>query len=71
MGTWYGGPGEAWESFIQRAWGDVRRNEAVLVQLRATLAPYLPVVRIWDALLWRVRIEQEARLKLAGTRGSP
>ena len=58
VGTWYGGPRETWESFIQLAWSDIRRNGSVLAHLRDTFAPRLTVVRVWDALLWRMRIEE-------------
>ena len=59
IGEWYGGPRVSWDSFLSHAWGDIRRNQSALLLLRERLAPRLSIVRVWDALLWRRRLELE------------
>jgi hypothetical protein len=57
VGYWYGGACETWESYICQMHEDVRANAPCLHLLRKAIMPTLPILRVWDIVLWSIKYQ--------------
>jgi hypothetical protein len=57
IGTWYGGPKQSWQEFVAAVHSDVRNPSTLecLRRIKSELTVDLPILRLWDILLWKTK----------------